>query len=90
MRRNNNFKNNNKQQPLDTQVTVRAEECRGDADRMVRRFCKKVKKDGIIEELRERRHFTKKSAIKAEERRQTKRLIRKVNMRSQALLKTRR
>jgi ribosomal protein S21 len=31
-------------------------------DRLIRKFSKKVKKSGLMDELRERRYFTKKSA----------------------------
>ncbi len=89
MRRKSHF-----QRPSDkiiyTVITVRADEARHDAERMVRRFCKKVKKSGILDEVRERRQFKSNSEKKTEKRRAKKRLIRKANMRSQALLKTRR
>jgi ribosomal protein S21 len=49
MRKNNKF-NNRRQRPLEPCVTVHAEECNGDPEKMVRRFTKKVKREGIIEE----------------------------------------
>ena len=73
-----------------TQITVTAEECRGDAERMVRRFCKKVKKSGIMDEVRDRRYFKKDSVLNTERKRAKKRLIEKVNKRERDLLKARR
>jgi ribosomal protein S21 len=54
---------------------------------MIRKFIKKVKKDGIVEEYRSRRHYTKPSAIKAERRADRQRLIDKVNKDRSELLK---
>ena len=74
---------------LDTCITVRADECGGDAEKMVRRFTKKVKRDGIIDEFRERTHFTKPSAIGAERKRAKKRLIAQVNRKRNELFTAR-
>ena len=57
---------------------------------MVRRFCKKVKKSGIIDEIRDRRYFKKDSVLNTEKKRAKKRLIEKVNKRERDLLKARR
>mgnify|MGYP003627401914 FL=1 len=83
----NNFRNNSKSNPrqFETCVTVHAEECNGDAERMVRRFSKKVKREGILEEARDRAHFTKPSIIAAERKKATKRLIRNVNRKREEL-----
>ena len=43
-------------------VEVRLEETRGDQIRLIRKFNKKVKKSGILEEYRERRFYEKPSA----------------------------
>ncbi len=74
-----NYKNRNKMNPINTNIVVRAEECGGNAEKMVRRFIKKVKKDGIIDECRERTHFKKPTAVRAEKKRARQRLINKVN-----------
>jgi len=42
-------------------VTVTAKQCRGNHEKMIRKFIKKCKKEGILEELRERRYFKKPS-----------------------------
>ena len=54
---------------------------------MIRKFIKKVKKEGIVEEYRARRHYTKPSVIKAERRADRQRLIDKVNKDRTELLK---
>tara|TARA_R110002020_G_scaffold301203_1_gene516676 strand:- start:29 stop:301 length:273 start_codon:yes stop_codon:yes gene_type:complete len=67
-------------------VLVTNEECRGDVDKMIRKFTKKVKKSGIIDELRERTHFRKPSELKTEEKRKRKALINKVNQKREMML----
>ena len=84
MKRRNNY-TKNKQQPLRTCLTVTADECRGDADRMVRKFIKKAKKEKIVEEYRERRHFVSGSQKRAEKKRQKRRIIKKHNLRMEEL-----
>ena len=57
-------------------VVVHARECRGNVDRMIRKFIKKAKKERIVEEVRDRRYYKKPSvkkkekSIRAERRRQ--------------------
>ena len=62
-----------------------AEECRGDADRMVRKFIKKAKKEKITEEYRERSHFISRSEKRIEKKRQKRRIIKKHNLRMKEL-----
>jgi|TARA_R110000851_G_scaffold16567_2_gene53821 small subunit ribosomal protein S21 len=47
------------------------------AERLIKRFSRKVKKEGILEELRERRFYKKPSTKRREERLRRKRVIRK-------------
>ena len=49
-------------------VKVTIKECRGSVDRMIRRFTKKVKKEGILDEVKDRRHDKKPSVAKKEKR----------------------
>ena len=49
-------------------VQVRAKECRGDVNKMIRKFIKKTKKHRILEEVRERRYHKKPSVKKKEKR----------------------
>ena len=70
-------------------ITVYAEDHHGDADRMVRRFRKLVKSEGIIEEQRNRRYFKSDSEKRREQKEERQRLINKVNRRRTELLKPR-
>jgi len=47
-------------------LTVTAKECRGNHEKMIRKFIKKVKKERIIEEIKERRYYKKPSVAKKE------------------------
>lgn len=49
-------------------VKVTIKECRGSVDRMIRRFTKKVKKDRILDEAKDRRYYKKPSVAKKEKR----------------------
>ena len=49
-------------------VKVTAKECRGMVDRMIRRFTKKVKKEGVLETVKEGRYYKKPSVAKREKR----------------------
>ena len=70
-------------------VTVRAEDKHGDVDKMIRRFRKMVKMEGIIEEQRNRRYFKAPSEKRREQKEERQRLINKVNRRRDELLKPR-
>ena len=86
MKRNKNF--NKKPRPIATVLTVNSYECGDNAERMIRKFIKKVKRDGILEEARERRYFKKPTAVRAERKRNRKRLIEKTNKERDRLLTT--
>ncbi len=49
-------------------VTVKARECRGNNEKMIRKFNKKVKKERIIEQVKDRRRYKKPSVLKKEKR----------------------
>jgi len=49
-----------KKRAVNVEVTLR--EVRGDQGKLIRRFIKKVKKSGVLEEYRERRFYEKPSA----------------------------
>ena len=53
-------------------------------DRMIRRFIKKAKKAGIIEEIRERRYYKKPSQLKREKADQRLRTIRRAAEKAKA------
>jgi small subunit ribosomal protein S21 len=45
-------------------VVVTSREVRGNVDKMIRKFIKKCKKEGIVEEVRDRRAYKKPSDVK--------------------------
>tara|TARA_R110000824_G_scaffold46692_7_gene133858 strand:+ start:51341 stop:51595 length:255 start_codon:yes stop_codon:yes gene_type:complete len=49
-------------------IQVTAKQCRGDVNKMIRQFIKKVKKHGIKEEILNRRYYKKPSVMKKEKR----------------------
>ena len=49
-------------------ASVSLKQCRGNVERMIRRFTKKVKKERIIEEFKDRRYYRKPSVAKKEKR----------------------
>ena len=49
-------------------VIVTARECRGNNDKMIRKFNKKVKKERIIEQIKDRQRYKKPSVLKKEKR----------------------
>ncbi len=51
---------------INVQVTSR--ECRGNNEKMIRKFIKKVKKEKIIEHIKDRRRYKKPSVLKKEKR----------------------
>lgn len=76
-----------KRQPrkISTFIEVRSEECRDNSDIMVRKFVKKVRKSGILDEVRERRHFKKPSIVKNEQKRRRQKLLNKLNQKQKEL-----
>jgi|TARA_R110000765_G_C18610724_1_gene570377 small subunit ribosomal protein S21 len=49
-------------------ASVTAKECRGNIEKMIRKFLKKVKKEGIIEQCRDRQFYKKPSVKKRQKR----------------------
>lgn len=52
-------------QPINAEVVARPKE---NPERLIRRFTKKVKRSGILDEVRQRRYFEKKSVKKRRKR----------------------
>ncbi|MAE82822.1 MAG: 30S ribosomal protein S21 [Flammeovirgaceae bacterium] len=50
-------------------VSVSLKQCRGNVEKMIRRFIKKTKKEKIVEQARENKYYTKPSDAKREKRR---------------------
>ena len=59
-------------------VEVRLEEVRGDQVRLIKRFVKKTKKSGILDEYKERMFFEKKSDKKRRKKKLSKRKVRRL------------
>ncbi len=61
--------------PVNVEVTPRRNE---PPERMIRRFTKKVKKEGILEEVRDRSYYVKPSEKRRRKRRERKRVVQKL------------
>ena len=49
-------------------VSVKIKETRGNVERLIRKFIKKTKKEKIVEQVKDRRHYKKPSVKKKEKR----------------------
>ena len=54
-------------------VLVTSRECRGNHERMIRRFIKKCKKEKVVEQVRDRRYYQKPSDKKRHDRKKAER-----------------
>jgi len=71
-------------------VSVDLDQCRGQVDKMIRRFTKKVKKEGLLETMRDNRYYKKPSVAKKEKRIRTeRRRLREEKKRQRAKERTR-
>jgi len=61
--------------PKNLEVTL--QQCRGDQTRLIKRFMKKFKKSGIMDELRDRRYYQKESVKRRRKKIQRKRILKK-------------
>jgi ribosomal protein S21 len=55
-------------------VVVHARECRGNHERMIRRFIKKCKKERIVDEVKDKKYYKKPSIAKKEKTKRAQRL----------------
>jgi small subunit ribosomal protein S21 len=67
--------------PINVEIAPR--DPREPADRVIRRFLKKVKKEGIIEEHRSRRYYEKPSDRKRREKIRRKRMAKRTQEKTQ-------
>tara|TARA_Y100000310_G_scaffold56100_1_gene51432 strand:- start:19 stop:261 length:243 start_codon:yes stop_codon:yes gene_type:complete len=58
-------------------ASVSLKQCRGNVERMIRRFTKKVKKERIIEDFKDKRYYKKPSVARKEKRIRAERRRRK-------------
>jgi ribosomal protein S21 len=63
-------------------LEVTLQECKGDQTRLIKRFMKKFKKSGVMEELRERRFHQKESDKRRKKKIQRKRILKKEQQKS--------
>jgi len=61
-------------------VEVKPKDKNENFERMVRRFLKKVKKEKIIEDYRDRRFYEKPSVVRKRERQKRKKLLEKLKI----------
>jgi ribosomal protein S21 len=67
--------------PINVEITPRRNE---QPERMIRRFTKKVKKEGILEEVRERKYYVKPSEERRKKKRERDALMRKLQAQREA------
>jgi ribosomal protein S21 len=70
-------------------VCVTARECRNNNERMIRKFNKKVKKEKIIEQVKDRRRYKKPSVKKKEKRIRARRARQREALKRQRALERR-
>ena len=70
-------------------VTVTAKECRNNNEKMIRKFSKKVKKERIIEQIKDRRHYKKPSVAKKEKRLRAQRTRKREQLKKQRAIERR-
>ena len=58
-------------------LEVTLQQCKGDQTRLIKRFMKKFKKSGIMDELRDRRYYQKESVKRRRKKNQRKRILKK-------------
>lgn len=80
------YKRNDKKEAINGVIEVRNSPG-GDPEYLVKKFTRKVRNSGILEEYRTRQYFKSKSEIRREKADEKERIIRRVNERRTSLLK---
>ncbi len=70
-------------------VKVTSKECRGNHEKMIRRFIKKCKKEKIVEQVRDNRYYKKPSEKKREDRQKAERRRARDELKKQRALEKR-
>ena len=70
-------------------VSVSSKECRGNHERMIRRFIKKCKKERIVEQYREKQRYKKPSERKRDKRARAERERKRQELKRKRLLEKR-
>jgi len=63
-------------------LEVTLQQCRGDQGRLIKRFMKKLKRSGILEEVKNRRFYEKPSKKRRRKKIQRKRILMKEQQKS--------
>ena len=74
---------------MGSNVVVNSKECRGNHERMIRRFIKKCKKERIIEQYKDRQRYKKPSEKKREKRARAERERKRQELKRKRLLEKR-
>ena len=74
-----------KMRKTSTFIEVRSDECRDNSEIRVRKFIKKVRKSGILDEVRDRKYYKKPSIVKNEQKRRRQKLLNKLNQKEKEL-----
>ena len=72
-----------------TNFGVDINQCKGNVERMIRRFIKKTKKERIVEQVRENSYYTKPSVAKREKRLRAQRRRRREELKKQRMAEKR-
>ena len=67
-------------------IQVTAKQCRGDVNKMIRRFIKKVKKERIIENYLDRKRYEKPSVKRRKERIRRRNVLQKLRKQQNAFI----
>ena len=74
---------------MGSNVVVRSKECRGNHERMIRRFIKKCKKERIVEQYRDNQRYKKPSEKRREKRARAERERKRQELKRKRLLEKR-
>ncbi len=80
------YKRNNKRETTSGVIEVKSS-TNGDSEYLVKKFTRKVRNSGILDEYRSRQYFKSKSEVRREKAEAKERIIRRVNERRTDLLK---
>ena len=74
---------------MGSNVVVRSKECRGNHERMIRRFIKKCKKERIVEQYKDKQRYKKPSEKRRDKRARAERERKRQELKKKRLLEKR-
>ena len=74
---------------MGSNVVVRSNECRGNHERMIRRFIKKCKKERIVEQYKDKQRYKKPSEKRRDKRARAERERKRQELKKKRLLEKR-